>query len=739
VNGKNITNNKNLNAAEEVPGRYYLFAISFISLFLELLLIRWIGSEIRIFAYFRNLVLISCFLGLGIGFNIKRFRPGLVWSLVLMSILVALAHPRAELAGVSLRKIPEYLVFSEFHYWYSSGESTLLKMGVGFLMTAVVVVLLAGIFVPYGRVLGDIFERSDNRIRDYSINLLGSLTGTWAFAVFSYLTTPPWIWIMAGAGGTVALIRPRTRSTIIGAVLLIPMIILTNTDIYSESGLGTYWSPYQKLQLSKRSSQVGPHQVPFLSITVNSVLYMYIFDLSPEQAERYPGVFKRDEAPYYPYDMPFRLHPKPDKVLIVGAGAGNDAAAALRNGAINIDAVEIDPTIAMMGRNFHPEKPYQDQRVNLTVDDARSYFKKTKNKYDLIIFALLDSHTLTSNFTNINLDSYVYTLNSLEEARAHLEPEGLVAICFYPERPWLAYKIYTLLSQVFDQEPLVLNNYAGYEFQGTGGMLFVAGDLWGLSDRTKTDARLKQVIDEKFIPAKKFDREIENTEFDVPTDDWPYLYLQKRQIPTLHLIMIGIISLLMYLAIRLFFEGSGLGHSHFLFLGAGFLLVEVHSISKCALLFGSTWIVNVVIISAILIMILAANLAALKFKIDKTGLWYTGLFISLAASYFIPVSDLIVGNYLVRGVIAGFFYSLPLFFAGVIFASSIRKVMGVEAAFAANMMGAAIGGMLENASYLVGLKAMVLVAIALYAASAIALKRMPLRDTNEIKSALGEG
>ena len=76
-------------------GPLYLFAVSFIMLFLELLLIRWIGMELQIFAYFRNLVLISCFLGIGLGFGLKRDFGGPLTSILLILGLAAVAHPRA--------------------------------------------------------------------------------------------------------------------------------------------------------------------------------------------------------------------------------------------------------------------------------------------------------------------------------------------------------------------------------------------------------------------------------------------------------------------------------------------------------------------------------------------------------------------------------------------------------------------------------------------------------------------
>ena len=111
----------------------YLLSVSFLSLFLELLLIRWLSIEIRIFAYFRNLILVSCFMGLGIGFSLSRFKISILTSLLLTALLITLVHPSVEFAGISLRKISEYLTYSDFHFWYwISSSSTLIRLILGF-------------------------------------------------------------------------------------------------------------------------------------------------------------------------------------------------------------------------------------------------------------------------------------------------------------------------------------------------------------------------------------------------------------------------------------------------------------------------------------------------------------------------------------------------------------------------------------------------------------------------------
>ncbi len=56
-----------------------LFLISALGLFIELIFIRWVASEIRVFAFYKNFALIAAFLGLGIGFAVRRQKGGQNW------------------------------------------------------------------------------------------------------------------------------------------------------------------------------------------------------------------------------------------------------------------------------------------------------------------------------------------------------------------------------------------------------------------------------------------------------------------------------------------------------------------------------------------------------------------------------------------------------------------------------------------------------------------------------------
>src|SRR5918911_1523194 len=59
-----------------------LAMVSLVSLYMELLLVRWVAAEIRVFAYFKSLVLIACFLGFGLGCYLTRKRISIAYTLV---------------------------------------------------------------------------------------------------------------------------------------------------------------------------------------------------------------------------------------------------------------------------------------------------------------------------------------------------------------------------------------------------------------------------------------------------------------------------------------------------------------------------------------------------------------------------------------------------------------------------------------------------------------------------------
>src|SRR5262249_16851128 len=102
-----------------------LGVISLLSLFMELLLIRWVSSEIRVFAYFKSFVLIGCFLGFGLGCYLTRTRIRLAQTLIpLIALAVLIEVPWDPMRRLIVQLSAFIGWFSDVHIWgraYFSG------------------------------------------------------------------------------------------------------------------------------------------------------------------------------------------------------------------------------------------------------------------------------------------------------------------------------------------------------------------------------------------------------------------------------------------------------------------------------------------------------------------------------------------------------------------------------------------------------------------------------------------
>ena len=675
-----------------------LLAVSFLSLFLELALVRWVGTEVRIFAYFNNLVLLACFLGLGAGCALARRRAHLGVTLAALgALLFSISLPISfEVAGSAVhpvRDAPLLLsAFADSLVWYpTAAEHVLEKTLWGLGSVLFVFALIFACFVPVGQVLGRLLEEAKSPVRAYSLNVAASLAGIAAFSGLAFIEAPPLVWFALCLVLLVLLLPLKRLPAWELAAAVFCTIAVWQTQPRPAPGGQLVWSPYQKLDLrpGKPAYPSGPTQYV---LEVNSARYMSLSDLST----RARASHEKDKDALSQYDLPYLFKKAPERVLIVGAGAGNDVAGALRGGAAHVDAVEIDPAIQRLGAEFHPERPYGDPRVRVTIDDARSFFKRTRERYDLICFGLLDAHGTSSQYNNMRIDHYVYTRESFQEARALLKPGGVMTVAFEAQRPWIAQRLRGNLREAFGDEPLVFKVPFGR--LGWGGSVFVAGfPIEGLA-RDPALARF----------AAGHPPEAASPATVAPTtDDWPYLYLERRAVPKLFLAVLGVLALLI-LATGGFLVPAGFRLDRRLFfLGAGFLLLEFQNISRTMLFFGSTWLVNTITIAAILALILLANLGVERLRWRKTVPFYAGLGLSLLASALAPATGW-------TGVLL---LNLPLFFASAIFTISFRDTREKDAGFASNLLGAAVGGMLETASFVVGIRWTLALAAGLYALS----------------------
>src|SRR5207248_7013821 len=150
------------------------------------------------------------------------------------------------------------------------------------------------------------------------------------------------------------------------------------------------------------------------------------------QAAQVPAADRRTmDAFAASYQLPFMLTQQRDDALIVGAGTGNDVAAALRSGFHHVAAVDIDPMMIEIGKRAHPERPYDNPRVTPVVNDARAYFEQnTGRQFDVVCFSLLDSHAMFSAMSSLRLENYVYTAESIRSAYKLVKPGGVLTLTF---------------------------------------------------------------------------------------------------------------------------------------------------------------------------------------------------------------------------------------------------------------------------------------------------------------------
>jgi hypothetical protein len=204
------------------------------------------------------------------------------------------------------------------------------------------------------------------------------------------------------------------------------------------------------------------------------------------------------------------------------------------------------------------------------------------------------------------------------------------------------------------------------------------------------------------------------------TDDWPFLYMRSRSIPPnylLALLMTIVASLLLVWRAVPSIDMRRPANWNFFALGAAFALLETRGITEVALVFGSTWLTNTIVIGAILAMILLANLVVFRWQ-PPLQLVYAGLFVAVLADYLFPLQRLLDLDFWAQVLAAGIRLAAPMFFSGIVFARWFERTDTPSSALGANLLGAVVGGLLEYLSLVVGLRDLYLLALCFYAVSA---------------------
>jgi spermidine synthase len=128
--------------------------------------------------------------------------------------------------------------------------------------------------------------------------------------------------------------------------------------------------------------------------------------------------------------LPYQLLELP-RVLILGAGAGNDVLIVLHHDTTAVDAVELNPQMVALVKDRFADFSggiYDHDRVSIHLGEARGFVARSMQQYDLIQIGLLDSHAVSGSGVQSLNESYLYTVEALRNYIGHLAPGGLLAI-----------------------------------------------------------------------------------------------------------------------------------------------------------------------------------------------------------------------------------------------------------------------------------------------------------------------
>ncbi len=453
-----------------------LLLVSILILYFELFLIRYLGQQIRILAYFKNIVLICAFLGMGIGCGLSGRKTN---SLFLFPILL---YPIVFLAFAPFGKLLGSMHVPDYQEYFCMFETTSNAIYLILFFSIIIAIfsLVVFVFIPLGKSLGELMDCFKPLIA-YSLNITGSILGIILFTLLSHLYSPPWVWLIVGFA--LWLLFVINHKALFNISIFVALILIAGSALYDA---GIRWSPYYRVDFipvglkeitdskgslvkygmeffpvvynwDKDKKEYKPNVFWGYEAATNTMGMTYGLDCSDkffkEPTQRLPIDSFRGVGAEFPYRAK-----KPKDVLVLGAGLGDEIAAAVRHKVNRVEGVEIDPIIARASQEIHPEKPYDYVNAHLIVDDARAFISKTKKKYDWILIGALDSHTLISGMSSNRLDSFVYTYESFRQIKKLLKDDGIFSMTFIiasdSRLPWLMERLEYTMRKAFPNDEI---------------------------------------------------------------------------------------------------------------------------------------------------------------------------------------------------------------------------------------------------------------------------------------------
>ena len=344
-----------------------------------------------------------------------------------------------------------------------------------------------------------------------------------------------------------------------------------------------------------------------------------------------------------------------NNTLIIGSGGGEDVLIALAGGSKKVTAVEINPLIISTAKQFGNSTGnlYERNEVELFVDYGRRFISSSNSKYDMIVIKLVDSWAAQSAGGYALSENYLYTVEAFREYLHHLyEDNGmLVMVRWNFELPRLMPLIAESLRQEqkegsmedISQQILVVEDRPGLYFASNDQQTiypvvliiknspFTDSEINLAKERiANNNAKVIAMPDGYIEPP--YDRLLSDKnyyyhrqqlqendpktslELKPPTDDSPF-YFAREQIPNQMIFLLEtVLGVSAVLALLLIYYSrrnkiqlvtssrSSWFHMIFvLFIGLGFMFLEITFIQKFLLLLGTPIMALTVILFSILL------------------------------------------------------------------------------------------------------------------------------------------
>ena len=730
---------------------FELFLASFLILFFELTCIRWFGSIVLFLTFFTNVVLMACFLGVSVGCLsasrrgdfIQGFIPGTLLA-VGLAYAVLWSYFRFDsrlMIDVGGQRSPQLIYFGA-----DSRVADPARLSVPVeAIAGVFFVLIALVFVGPGQVVGRRFAAIPDRLAAYTADILGSLAGIAAFGAASLANLPSTAWF-AFSLALGLYFTPRRRWLHAAAALATLYIVATRID-WPETPPGreahNSWSPYNFV------SYKAWHR----GIDVNNLAHQRMLAIEEGGAAyMLPYLLNRDAG-----GPPF------EDVLIIGAGSGNDVAAALRQGAGTSTPSRSIPSSTGWGGATIPIDPIADPRVTIHLDDGRGFVRRTARQYDL-------DHLRAGRLARPALELFKPPAGELPVHRGGLPRRQC------PAQARRRVRHVQLLPPGLGRGP------AGEA--GGGGLRRAADRVFparpGDDPRRATTSEASSPSCSPAAPGTPRVEAIRarlardrsfwlNTQPDLERVDQrlragaaavavrrpaasarprrnsrgsarPGWTRRRRPHPDRRLAVPlparavdpgpepprdgdrgGAIAGDPASCSR---RSGGRGPTARCSSWApGFMLLETKGVVHMALLFGATWMVNSIVFFAILTMVLLGNLSVMALEPRRLWPYYALLLIALAVNALVPMSDFLSLSGPSKVIVSCLVVFVPVFFAGVIFATAFREQPQPDVDFGSNIGGIILGGLSENLSLVLGFNHLLWVAIGYYVLSALLAPR----------------